>query len=681
LIDSDNKHLVDSLRTLLFAITILIVFSISRIGYSFDLTFEGIKCFSYLAFLLLLPSFIRKLPFSKNRISSLASEPTALITLLLLHLILLPFKDFVLSSFFYLIGILLLLWSFTQVNRSRFKGFEFFTSIIIVSAGLVLAFFLFASPYHNSLLLERVPVQRFINSGSGVIDVYYHSAIVSMISVYGTISTGLSGTPNHAYHSGSHLLFSSFCKALNLDSLSFYQIGYPIIVIPILLKSILVFTRYYHPDLTPGSKDPYKLISYLVLAVGLTYILPEQLGLPLGLWYSAYNSESHSLGLAYFFLLFASLKSVFREQKSALETLASLTPLLILVPLLIFTKTSTGAIAVLLFVYGFLRFGGYRNPGISSAFILSLIGAFVAYKPIADYVATYEGAFTFIFMGFYKKWFVFPWLVVHFLVIYFWSISVIFLEIKNNQIHSLATFVLALKNKKLIFSEVLTMLIIVGTIPGIMNIAGSNAMYFLEMQYFLGFTILALLLPSCNIQLKKNQLVLFTINGILIFLLFLNVTFSFSSLLKEQRTVRSALRYFQNSKRPWERQTVINAQNYIHQLRKIAKTPFSSRKQSAIFISPNSRNYWDLFDSWQFLPNTIGFFGPGISGTSFIYGLPQGKVRMDLYGLRDYDFSWVRNGRFPESNEGKKFAKEQGYKKLYVWSGKDFALEKLTNDK
>ncbi|MBP7860914.1 hypothetical protein KA183_04470 [bacterium] len=678
--NSNNTHVIDSLMSIWLGAIVLFVFSISRIGFSLDLTIVGMKCLSYLALLLLLPAFARKIFPTKHRTTFLTSEPNAIIIILLLHLLLLPFKELILTPGFYLIGIPLLLWAFLQIEISNFKKNDFFFFTVIFVVGVILALFLFASPYHNSLLLERVPVQKFISSGSGVIDTYYHSAIVSMISVYGVISTGLSGIPYHAYHSGSHLLFSCLCKILNIDSLSFYQIGYPLIVIPLLLKSILVFVRSYQPTEASKFSEVYNVSSLLILAAGLTYILPEKLGLPLGLWYSAYNSESHSLGLAYFFLLFAALNCIVREHNSAILKFASLIPLIFLLPLLIFTKTSTGAVAVLLIIYAFLRFGGYRNFELTFAFILGLIGAALAYKPVADYVATYEGAFTFIFLGFYKKWFVFPWIFVHFIVIYSWSTAVIILELKRNCIHSLSSLVIALKEKKLISSEVLSILIVFGTIPGIMNIAGSNAMYFLEMQYFLGFVLLAMLLPLCDKRTRNKQKAFMTLNALLVSLLFLNITFSVSTILKEQRSVRSALKYFQTSKHPWERKEVADAQNYIQQLRGVAKSSFSSRVRTAVFISPNLDNYWELFDSWQFLPNTIGFFGPGISGSAFVYGLPHGKVRMDLYGLRDYDFSWVKNGDFPNLKDAKRFAKRNGFEKLLVWKGEKFESENLKKE-
>lgn len=667
-IENEKDHFYNSLLCFIFAIAILCIFIISRLGFSQIYTLDGLRCLGYLAFVLFLPSFLRMSRANKGGGLSLFSESNSLIILTLLHLILFPIKEFLYGLVFIFAGpIIFLLILRNQQYRFPPKYF-LLNSLIFTTLGVLVASFLFASAYHSSLLLERVPVQCFINSGSGVIDVYYHSAIANMITVYGKISTGLSGLPTQAYTTGSHLIFSGMCKVIGINSLTFYQIGYPLLVVPLFLKAILTFTHTLKVSRQVSFVEMINPFNMLILAVGFSYILPDKFGLPVGLWYSALNSESHCLGMAMFFLFLSSIAKPDYYKKPGFEEFLSLIPVMILIPVLVLTKLSTGVICILVAIYAYVRFRGYSQPAISAAFVLGLAGAVFAYRLVSTYVSTYEGAFNFVFLGFYKTWFKFPWVLGHLLTIYCWSAIVILVQIRQNKIRDLFELIHACKARKLVYSEILSILIVIGTVPCVLNIAGANAMYFLEMQYWLALAILVTLFTPQQILLPRR-----IVCATFIFLIFLlNLCFSIADLLREQRSVRNAIKNYRQSANESDRLLLSNSEHIVRKLRDIAKTPILERAKTAIFVSPKYKIYWQLFDNWQFLPNTIGFFGPGISGCAFVYGLPLGKVRMDLYGMRHYDFNWVKEKKYPSNQDAILLARKCNFKILLVWNGLEF---------
>ncbi len=151
-IENEKDHFYNSLLCFIFAIAILCVFIISRLGFSQAYALDGLRCLGYLAFVLFFPSFLRMNKANKGVGLALFSESNSLIILTLLHLTLFPIKEFLYGLVFIFAGpIIFLLILFNQPYRFPPKNF-LLNSLIFTMSGVLVASFLFASAYHSSLL-------------------------------------------------------------------------------------------------------------------------------------------------------------------------------------------------------------------------------------------------------------------------------------------------------------------------------------------------------------------------------------------------------------------------------------------------------------------------------------------------------------------------------------------------
>ncbi|MFN2601805.1 MAG: hypothetical protein ABR582_03490, partial [Gemmatimonadaceae bacterium] len=82
--------------------------------------------------------------------------------------------------------------------------------------------------YKNPLYLEN-----FILNGRVHHDTLYVAAIANMLRTYGVATTGIDGLNYVPWHWGSPWFFAQFAYLVDLNMLDFYQLAFPVIVIPL----------------------------------------------------------------------------------------------------------------------------------------------------------------------------------------------------------------------------------------------------------------------------------------------------------------------------------------------------------------------------------------------------------------------------------------------------------------
>lgn len=214
--------------------------------------------------------------------------------------------------------------------------------------------------YYSPLYLEKISVGQY----PLITDTLYHASINAIFQTFGVPSTGLNGIPYHAYHYGSHWMFAQFARLLELGSLEFYQLGFPVVFGPLFLFSILVAVidigKAY--KLRFGGSTPAAPMFWLVLVmVIMGYVTDSHFYL---------LSGSYVVGLS---LLILTLGIVAK----AVSTQEGMTALAVLIPVMIaamgITKISIGVIAVALSFYFFLRWRLFRQR----RFVVGMIAALV----------------------------------------------------------------------------------------------------------------------------------------------------------------------------------------------------------------------------------------------------------------------------------------------------------------
>ncbi len=230
-----------------FSVSILPIVG-SFIALVFRLGFENqnLYCLGYLGislFLMHSPSCIIKIlrisPFNWY-----SNEMFFTLLFLLVFLILgraIPMAEII----FWLIAFFgfLLFFVFARLQtrfNAELRAINFFFIVISVLLGV----YVFSTIWANLLsptFLESLSTLKADGASmypSG--DTLYHMSYAQMIKNYKIPSTGLNGVPFLQYHFGSHWIFAQLSKFSGFPMWTCYSLGYPLIFVPLFLKSVLI---------------------------------------------------------------------------------------------------------------------------------------------------------------------------------------------------------------------------------------------------------------------------------------------------------------------------------------------------------------------------------------------------------------------------------------------------------
>lgn len=618
------------------------------------------------------------------------------LTVLLVAGLLTRFTSISLMPFFGLIGFALFAYLAASLMLSKKRNRVLVATFFI----LILSIWIAGQTYgvvifHRSLFLERMMVNQAVS-----LDTLFHSAISSMIETYGIPSTGLDGLPYLRYHIGSHWVFAWLSSLLGTRPIDFYQLGYPVIFIPLLIQSILSFSidlnQRFYGDRKAGTSWKFWLIFAVAFTGPLTSYVSTDVKAVLTVWGiwtfpSLITSESYLLATTFFFigasllLNFSSKIADLRPLKKSesLFFLAILPPMVAILGLL---KISHLLITVPLLAYAFLRFNLYRSKiMLSSAFLVLLVGGFAAFLTSSSAassgfsIPTPEGV----------------WLkLVKFSPVWVWVLIYVGLKMKRLAIFSLRQLKDYFSDKSLLPLE---MLLLVGSLSAVpmffMNILGDSGFFFYDIQRWLAVALIlaelnALKQPKTQISCKGYPLggaggsrrlsALYAVPLVCICLAngmvsgyqyvqsnlqFRHKLLSLSEVPVQPPLQETTLNYLAEGKMGQLLETLrsraaylVNkppkmlpkAPNYqaILELDHLSRLPLEEKRQTLLYI-PEKSLYWDGWATWS-----APFVGPAITGMAMIEGLPKAEFDTGLYVTKTYGYGdYAARAKTPDGDK------------------------------
>jgi hypothetical protein len=331
-------------------------------------------------------------------------------------------------------------------------------------------------------------------------DAFYVAAIANMLRTYGVPSTGIDGVPSIHWHYGSPWMFAQWADLIGIDVMSFYNLGYPIVVLPLFFAALLMLAVEIARRLPVGAFErPLRRqhMVWIVVAAATIGILPEhELYRVTTMWYPV--AESYLTSLAVFLLAIGTAVAYWRPGRPDTWGFC-----LMFVPLTLaalgFLKVS---LMILLFAAGLYlvaRLGLWRQRTVLTSVFLSLVACILVLRivllpdqnqgisPLA-FVRTYVGE---------------GWRPFFPLVHFAWSSIFIWARLWEERLTTLADVSRGIRSGRLLDAEIVFLIALLGFLPGeILDIHGGSAFFFSDAQRWLA---LGLILGRANSWLTERR--------------------------------------------------------------------------------------------------------------------------------------------------------------------------------
>lgn len=678
--DNLKDYFLINFITLIISTTFACIFIFFRAGFENKnvLLFFYFLFISY--FLVLFPvllsgviSFFRK----KSLIDSIKFEPFfSLIGLLFLIVISLAAPFFNLLPLIIILGIICIFYYLVIFFKNELFTAKNIPIIpIIIFFSLFILFTLWSSKYlvyyFSPIFLEKIFV------GNTCPDSIFESTIANMIKNYRVPSTGLHDVIYLPYHYLSHWIFAQFSKLLNINAMEFYQIGFPVIFIPLFFKFFLSVIRSISSK-TKSFMNNY--LFWLLFIVSFTGFLPKMIYERFFISTTLIVSESYHFSIILALIVFLMIV-FFRDYRTSKKILNFKSVFfIVLLPVLIFliglTKLSTVVIFMAVLLYIFIRYAYYKKIVYSISIILASISAFLSLiitTPKVTSTSSFElfHFFRHIIMGRNEGLIWQVTLIFFILIYYFWSISFVVLEALHLKNIDSSGFLDIFKKKRTIKIEIVLFLCIIGAMPGIiLKIGGGGAQYFSEAQKWVSIILILSLFSSNNVInfnvrkiIKKPVKVL---GIVIIIILISSVIFNFITEFKSfyDDYKHNKKEYNLIIKNDIEDDLVIYRAKLIKALQELDNLSIYEKQNSLIYIPVDNDEFWDL----KILPKNyvVPLLVPAISGIAMIYGLPdENSVFTRDFGYGVYKMTG--KAAMDKSNEELFFEiRQKGFKNLII---------------
>jgi len=486
-------------------------------------------------------------------------------------------------------------------------------------------------------------------TGEALIDHIFHGAVSNMIKNYGISSTGLNDTVYLPYHYLSHWVFARFSKLLEINTLKFYEIGYPVIFLALFFKLFFMAIK----KISYGTKNLFKSwLFWLLLIVIFTGLFPKFILERFFMSNFIIISESYNLSII--LALFAFLMIAFFEgsnSESRIYLYSRYVFLIVILPLLIFliglSKSSTMTIFAIVLFYLFIRYECYKKVIYNISAGLTIIVAFLSLKITTMAGIKISGFQLFHFFNVViqkrNENLIWPATLVFFIILYFfWSILFIALENINLKTDSEGSLLENFKKKRTVKIEIVALLCIAGIIPGIfLKIAGGSANYFSELQRWASIILLLAMAASgsfIKIGMRRitGKFLKFLVIALIIILLsgiVYNSYIEFKSFYDDYR--RNMEEYRNIVSGSIKDDITLCRTELLKALLELDKLSISEKSDSLIYIPVDNEMFWSL----KILPKTLSvpLLVPAVSGIAMIYGLPdEGLIYTKSFGYSVY---------------------------------------------
>ena len=529
--------------------------------------------------------------------------------------------------------------------------------------------------YKNPLFFENLAATGNVHH-----DGLHLAAFANMLRTYGVPSTGLNGLPSIPYHWGTPWLFAQLSNLLDASVLDFYQMAYPITMIPLFFGAVLALaSEVSHVRKAEIRERPLHGMWFWGVFLAATIgVIPVEAMDALGVWTSnPVISESYAVAVAVGLLLVACTLVFWRsgaEERLASGERLSASDNVFLAAVLPLGIVALGYLKISLMILGFglamylaLRVRLYRRPiGLVAMVLMTLLVA-ITY-PRVSLPAHNEGIALFDFIHGYVPamwWFFFP--VLHL----FWSWTYVVLRLIQEKTATLDELWERLKARRLLDVEAVLLVALAGLAPGmILHIDGGSAFYFSDVQRWLALGLLLAMPPLRIIAFNRSEAppsgggvrvlgkmrmarVVAAIFALpLIATMARNTAYWPKRFAQENSATRASLYpaslassipagvhglpYLANS--DTLREGLLTSRNFrvVDQLRRLSSMSLAERRRTALFIPQSELRYWDVLTR----PGACSFssfVAPALSAMAMIDGMPPFGCKLSpFYGLGQY---------------------------------------------
>ncbi len=561
---------------------------------------------------------------------------------------------------------------FSWLARGPFRSTAVFLAGSLAFAGWA-AGVVWTSRYKLPLYWETLSLNANVHH-----DPLYYVAMGNMMQVYGVPSTGLDGIPYIHYHYGSPWLFTQLSSLIGVHLLSFYSMGYAVILIPLFLAAILLLMVEVRRDSPPVVPLRSNAWAWLIFAAATIGVLPESALFGMAVWNAhVLISESYLAGLP-IFLCGLATAVVFWRTRGA-RTVTSLPFLLVFLPALVaalgYLKMSLMALFLALALYAGVRLRLLRSaPTIVSAVLM--VGVAAATYSMVALAEHNRGISPLDFMRYHTAE---GWAQFFPLVHLAWCWVYAGARLWEERATKLGDVAAAIRSGKLLDVELLLLLALVGFLPGeILSIHGGSAIYFSDVQRWVALPLLmaraAVWVARWRASRRSNEtpgearrglraLPLHVILAVILIAPFA-VTLALNAIKPPVRLVRQNLitrttlvanaDRSKTSRAAAGQETLVGVRHLfnpvllesglergryyalVSALRDIEELPPSVRNNVALFIPQSYALYWDMFSADKRC-TYVSLVAPAVAGVALIDGMPPyGCEVTEQYNMRAY---------------------------------------------
>ena len=628
--EEDSRETAVVVATVL-ALVLALVYWISRIGFN-NAVPPVAKTLGLSLFLVAAPLEVAKLLRRNGRDAWWSSQSFAVMACIAVSMsagMIARNTGVRIATAFVLIGFAAALWNlFRWLGRGsigRSMG------LVIVAAAFAVwcAGVVWGSRYKMPLFWETLSLNSNIHH-----DTFYYASMANMLDTYGVPTTGLDGIPLIRYHFGSTWLYAQWAHLLGSDVLTFYSLGYPVIVLPVFVASLLLFAA----KLGASLRDDWR--AWLVLIAATVGFIPTDALEGMTIWNSnALISESYLIGMALLFLVMGTCLVHWRntkaEQRNASSSLFFLGFVPAAIVILGLLKVSLMVLALGVAIYLLWRCRLYRRGLVIGSAVVALV-AFAWTFRLVTLPAQNTGISPLDFMRFNtaEGWQQF-FLLFHFL----WTWAYIGGRLWEEKAYGWVTLKTALGAGRLIDAEAVAAFALLGFLPGaVFSIYGGSAVYFSDVQRWIAVALIMGRLPAWSALWEARRAPREKSDGIRVSTVMLAIfaaPFVVTMLVNfghwPARVVRANLDTRRQLARGAAYEPVVTA------LRDISHLPRAERKLALLFIPQSNRQYWSMFTAdgrCTFTP----LIAPGIASVAMLDGMPSYGCKVtEQYNMNEYN--------------------------------------------
>lgn len=509
----------------------------------------------------------------------------------------------------------------------------------------------YSSGFQSPLFFEK------ILSGTAHRDILFHAGISGASSTYMIPTMGLHALTEFKYHWGSHMTFGGLAALIDVNSIVFYNIAYPVIFIPL-------FFKYFFRLLESSVANIVNGTGSLVITVLLGVILWSS-----GILYHTFWSESTVLAFIFSFAYVILVLEYIKDRESSFLPFFLFS--LLAAALILASKISNGLILIAGFSYLYLRTGqeSFRIRAVYltvSTILLYLFFDGYLYLdgriPEFDPNMSFKHTLIHLFSRYQTYW------LVSFGVLDYMSGILLFLGglLFVHKITDLRQFLQLLRNRESMLLETILVMNISALLFGIYASGHARDVQFFMLPHIY-FSVIVLLTWSHRgimsaLGSARQDVRLKWFIG-----LFLLITVTVSRPEAYSHFIEYSIVNNSISEPDVDRDKL---QHLIIELESKRRSEFTSK--DALFIPPTEGWYYDSQSE-----GVIGspFVAPAVSGLTLIGGVPEKIFYTDFTNFGFGYFLNKGNIIYFEVDDAADYARSVGFDRLFVYRAVDGEID------